>query len=97
MPFEMRIMIRQFVVCIHSLMQGMNARDEIFSVGHTARIIGSELDSFNPARQRRKVAITLVLCFVILCQHLLYFVCNVKLNVDRMERIHTKSTLSLCL
>ncbi|XP_037803217.1 sec1 family domain-containing protein 2-like [Penaeus monodon] len=56
LPFEMRIMIRQFVVCIHSLMQGMNARDEIFSVGHTARIIGSELDSFNPARQRRKNA-----------------------------------------
>ncbi|XP_045623964.2 sec1 family domain-containing protein 2 isoform X2 [Procambarus clarkii] len=56
LPKEMRVLIRQFVVCIHSLLQGMNARDEIYTVGHTARIIGTELDAFSLARQRRKTA-----------------------------------------
>lgn len=56
LPHEMRILIRQFVTCIHSILQGMNARDEIYTVGHTSRIIGTELDAFNPARQRRKTA-----------------------------------------
>ncbi|XP_069954585.1 sec1 family domain-containing protein 2-like isoform X2 [Cherax quadricarinatus] len=56
LPFEMRILVRQFVVCIHSLLQGMNAREEVYTVGHTSRIIGTELDTFNPARQRRKTA-----------------------------------------
>ncbi|KAK7072848.1 Sec1 domain-containing protein 2 [Halocaridina rubra] len=56
LPREMRIIIRQFVVCIHSILQGLNARDEIYTIGHTARIIGTELDAFNPAKQRRKTA-----------------------------------------
>ncbi|XP_042214402.1 sec1 family domain-containing protein 2-like isoform X2 [Homarus americanus] len=56
LPNEMRIMVRQFVVCLHSLLQGMNARDEIYTIGHTSRIIGTELDAFTPARQRRKMA-----------------------------------------
>lgn len=56
LPHEMRVSVRQLVASIHSLLQGMNAREEIFTIGQTAHIIGTELDVFSPARQRRKVA-----------------------------------------
>ncbi|XP_068243178.1 sec1 family domain-containing protein 2-like isoform X2 [Palaemon carinicauda] len=56
LPREMRIAVRHFIVCINSLLQGMNARDEIYTIGHTSRIIGTELDAFNSAKQRRKTA-----------------------------------------
>lgn len=56
LPHEMRVAVRQLVASLHSLLQGMNAREEIYTIGQTAHIIGSELDVFPPARQRRKVA-----------------------------------------
>lgn len=56
LPHEMRVSVRQLVASIHSLLQAMNAREEIFTIGQTAHIIGTELDVFSPARQRRKAA-----------------------------------------
>ncbi|MPC26511.1 Sec1 family domain-containing protein 2 [Portunus trituberculatus] len=56
LPHEMRVCVRQLVAAMHSLLQGMNAREEIFTMGQTAHIVGTELDVFPPARQRRKVA-----------------------------------------
>ncbi|KAK3869204.1 hypothetical protein Pcinc_025488 [Petrolisthes cinctipes] len=56
LPHDLRVLIRQLVSCVHSLLQGMNAREEIYTLGHTARIIGTELDAFTPARLRRKTA-----------------------------------------
>ena len=47
--------MRQLVVNLHSILQGINAREEIFSLGHTARILASDLEAYQPARQRRKV------------------------------------------
>lgn len=52
------MLVRQLVSCIHSLLQGMNAREDIYSLGHTARIVGTELDALTPARLRRKVCFT---------------------------------------
>ncbi|KAG0727468.1 Sec1 family domain-containing protein 2 [Chionoecetes opilio] len=56
LPHEMRVCVRQLVASLHSLLQGMDAREEVFTLGQTAHIIGTELDVFPPARQRRKVA-----------------------------------------
>lgn len=56
LPHDSRILIRQLVMCLHSLFQGMDAREEIFTIGHTARIVGTDLDALSIARQRRKTA-----------------------------------------
>ncbi|XP_076043929.1 sec1 family domain-containing protein 2-like isoform X2 [Oratosquilla oratoria] len=56
LPHEFRTSIRQLVVCLHSLLVGMNAREEIFTIGHTARIVGTELENFSMAKQSRKNA-----------------------------------------
>ena len=56
LPLKLRITIRQFVVNLHSMLQGLDAREEIFTLGHTARLIGTDLEAYSPARQRRKVS-----------------------------------------
>ena len=40
---------------LHALLQVLDVKEDIFSLGHTARLVATELESYAPARSRRKV------------------------------------------
>ena len=44
-----------FASGLHALLQVLDVREDIYSVGHTSRLIATELESYSPARSRRKV------------------------------------------
>ncbi|KAB7505369.1 Sec1 family domain-containing protein 2 [Armadillidium nasatum] len=60
LPFRLQESIFHFISTIHSLLQGINAREEIYFMGHLSRIVAGELETYLPARQRRKTAMSKV-------------------------------------
>jgi len=56
LPIELQICLRQMVGSIHSLMTTLGAKEEIWSVGKMAKQLGDQLESWGPARSRRKGA-----------------------------------------
>lgn len=61
LPLPFQAQTRQLVNNLNQLLQHINARDEIFTVGSFSRIIGTELEALNAARTRRKVNLYLYL------------------------------------
>lgn len=55
LPLESQSQIRQLVVNLHQLLQHINGKEEVFTVGSISRIVGTELEALNAARTRRKV------------------------------------------
>ena len=55
LPLESQAQIRQLVQNLHQLLQHINGKEEIFTVGSISRIVGTELEALNAARSRRKV------------------------------------------
>ena len=53
---ELQTNVRELVASLHSLLSTLGAREEIWSVGSLARHIGDQLESWGPARHRRKTA-----------------------------------------
>ena len=56
LPLEMQGQVRQLVFNLHQLLQHLNAREEIFTVGSMSRILGAELEALGAARNRRRVS-----------------------------------------
>jgi len=56
LPHELQTCVRQMVGSLHSLMTTLGAREEIWSVGKMAKQLGDQLESWGPARTRRKGA-----------------------------------------
>lgn len=55
LPLESQAQIRQLAHNLNQLLQHMNGKDEIFTVGSFSRIVGTELEALNSAKTRRKV------------------------------------------
>lgn len=55
LPQESQVQVRQLVYNLNQLLQHMNGKEEIFTIGSYSRIIGTELDALNAAKTRRKV------------------------------------------
>ena len=55
LPFESQAQVRQLCHNLNQLLQHVNGKEEIFTVGSLSRIIGTELEALNAARTRRKV------------------------------------------
>jgi hypothetical protein len=55
LPLESQVQVRQLVHNLNQLIQHINGKDEIFTVGPFSRIVGTELEALNSAKIRRKV------------------------------------------
>lgn len=55
LPLESQAQVRQLVHNLNQLLQHINGKDEIFTVGSFSRIVGTELEALNSAKIRRKV------------------------------------------
>lgn len=55
LPLESQVQVRQLVHNLNQLIQHINGKDEIFTVGPFSRILGTELEALNAAKTRRKV------------------------------------------
>ena len=55
LPRETQGKVRQLVYNVHQILQHINAKEEIYTVGSLSRIIGSELECLNAGKLRRKV------------------------------------------
>jgi len=55
-PEELKSNIRQLIANFHSLFASLQLKEDIWSVGPFAKSIGDELESWVPARNRRKTA-----------------------------------------
>ena len=63
LPLHSQSQVRQLVSNLNQVLQHMNAKEEIYTVGNYSRIVGSELEALNLARLRRKVIISNLYCF----------------------------------
>ena len=55
LPLNSQCQIRQLVSNLNQILQHMNAKEEIYTVGSYSRVVGAELEALNSARTRRKV------------------------------------------
>lgn len=55
LPLEMQANVRQLVYNLNQILQHMNGKEEIYTVGAFSRILGGELEALNAAKLRRKV------------------------------------------
>ena len=46
---------QRFVSSVDSLLSDLGVREDIYHLGHTSRLLATELDTFPTARNRRKV------------------------------------------
>ncbi|CAG5135876.1 unnamed protein product [Candidula unifasciata] len=54
LPDNLQVQIQLLASGLHAWLQGMDVREDIFSIGNTSRLVATELDSYPPARARRK-------------------------------------------
>ncbi|XP_005111562.1 sec1 family domain-containing protein 2 isoform X1 [Aplysia californica] len=54
LPEALQQQIKMLSSGLHALLQVLDVREDIYSVGHTSRLIATELESYPPARSRRK-------------------------------------------
>ncbi|GFO32232.1 sec1 family domain-containing protein 2-like [Plakobranchus ocellatus] len=54
LPVALQAEIQELSSGLHALLQSLDVREDIYSVGHTARLVATQLDSYPPARARRK-------------------------------------------
>jgi len=54
LPLNSQCQIRQLVSNLNQILQHMNAKEEIYTVGSYSRVVGAELEALNSARTRRK-------------------------------------------
>ena len=47
---------QRFVSAVDSVLSDLGVREDIYHLGHTSRLLATELDTFPPARNRRKVS-----------------------------------------
>jgi hypothetical protein len=55
LPLETQAQVRQMAHNLNQILHHINAREDVFTVGPFSRIVGSELESLNAAKNRRKV------------------------------------------
>ena len=56
LPHELQTNIRELVSSLHSLLNTLGAKEEIWSLGKLSKQVGDQLESWTPARNRRKTA-----------------------------------------
>lgn len=56
LPLEVQARVRQLTSSLHSLLTTLGAREELWSLGPMARVLGDQLEAWAPARARRKTA-----------------------------------------
>ena len=56
LPLELQTSMRSLVASLHCLLATLGAREEIWSVGRMAGQLGDQLESWGPARTRRRTA-----------------------------------------
>jgi len=56
LPHQLQTCVRQMVGSLHSLMTTLGAREEIWSMGKLSKQLGDQLESWGPAKTRRKGA-----------------------------------------
>ncbi|XP_057371018.1 sec1 family domain-containing protein 2-like isoform X1 [Daphnia carinata] len=56
LPLESQVQVRQLVNNLNQLIQHINGKEDIFTVGPFSRILGTELDALTAAKTRRKTA-----------------------------------------
>jgi len=56
LPLELQVNLRSLVASLHCLLGTLAAREEIWSVGRMAGLLGEQLEAWSPARARRRTA-----------------------------------------
>ncbi len=54
LPSELQVGVHHLVSSLHSLLQMVDATEDIFTVGPFSRLVGEQLEAWQPARARRK-------------------------------------------
>ena len=54
LPPELQVSVHHLVASLHSLLQMADAAEDIFTVGSFSRLVGEQLEAWQPARARRK-------------------------------------------
>jgi len=54
LPTDLQQTIKMLASGLHALLQVLDVKEDIFSLGHTARLVATELEGYAPARSRRK-------------------------------------------
>jgi len=65
LPFEWQVPVRQLTNQLHLLLQHVDAKEDIFTVGPLSRIVGLELEALASAKNRRKSATNKVSVIVV--------------------------------
>ncbi len=53
-------MVQNLAESLNSLFEGMNTREELFSLGYTSRLVASQLAALPQAKARRKVRLCVI-------------------------------------
>lgn len=56
LPKELQLLYKRFVSSVDSVLSDIGVREDIYYLGHTSRLLATELATFPPARNRRKAA-----------------------------------------
>ncbi len=56
LPPQLQVCVHDLVASLHSLLQMTNVAEDIFTVGSFSRLVGEQLEAWQPARNRRKAA-----------------------------------------
>ena len=52
---NLTFLLQRFISFVDSLLSDLGVREDIFHLGYTSQLLATELDTFPPARNRRKV------------------------------------------
>ncbi len=56
LPPKLQVGVHQLVASLHSILQMADVREDIFTLGSLSRLVGEQLEAWQPARARRKMA-----------------------------------------
>ncbi|XP_076802966.1 sec1 family domain-containing protein 2-like [Clavelina lepadiformis] len=57
LPVNFRVQVKKLVTYFNSLFESLNCKEELFAVGHTSRLVATQLTNSAQGKQRRKQAL----------------------------------------
>ncbi|XP_067662541.1 sec1 family domain-containing protein 2-like [Haliotis asinina] len=54
LPKALQITFKRLACCFHALLSDLGVREDLYSVGHTSRLLATEIENYPPAKIRRK-------------------------------------------
>ncbi|XP_046555575.1 sec1 family domain-containing protein 2-like [Haliotis rubra] len=54
LPKALQVTFKRLACCFHALLSDLGVREDLYSMGHTSRLLATEIENYPPAKIRRK-------------------------------------------